>query len=101
MKTQEQIDQEIAALKTLKPTVRRCNAFGDDHHAAIDAQIEVLEKKLSHDAVYDRYEPTGDDDIDGDEGRSESIMTAASDAHRWMHDESDDAPSEDWGTLAQ
>ena len=41
-KTEEQISAEIAALVALKPKVRQRTAFGDDNHAAIDAQLAVL-----------------------------------------------------------
>ena len=44
MRVKKQIDKEIAALKKMKPNVRRSSAFGDNHHAAIDAQIDVLER---------------------------------------------------------
>jgi hypothetical protein len=45
-KTEAEIKAEIAALQEIKPKVRRYSAFGDDHHAAIDLQIHVLELDL-------------------------------------------------------
>ena len=100
-KTNEEIAAEIAALKEIKPRVRKCSAFGDDHHAALDAQVEVLERRMSNDKVYDRFEPTDNEDCDYDEGRSESILNAAVEALLWMNNEAADpaAPSENWKDL--
>jgi hypothetical protein len=98
--TDKQIAAEIAALKKIKPKVRARSAFGDDHHAAIDAQIDVLVKRMTNDQVYDRYEPTGDSDIDRDDGRSESIHSSALDALNWRTGDSNDgAPSKSWKEL--
>ena len=45
----------------MKPTVRRYSApaFGNDHHRAIDAQIDVLENLKSEDDAENDY---ADDD---------------------------------------
>ena len=65
-KTEDQINTEIAALVALKPKVRERTAFGDDNHAAIDAQLSVLRERMSSDEVYYAY---GDEDADdGEQG---------------------------------
>lgn len=50
--TPKAIAAEIAKLKALKPKVKRYTFFGDDNHAAINAQIEVLEKGMDDDAIF-------------------------------------------------
>lgn len=95
--TDQEIEAEIQALKAIKPKVQRFTAFGDDNHAAIDAQIETLEKRFTNDQVYDRYEPRGDRDLDLDEGRTEEILMAALDAMMWrLGESSNGAPSKNW-----
>lgn len=87
--TIEQIKAEVAALKEIKPKVRRLTLFGDDNHKALDAQIKVLEKDLDEDAIYDRY----DDDP--------RLLDYAQQARAWMDGESEeDSLVEDWKSLA-
>ena len=49
MRTGKEIAAEIAKLKKMKPDVRKTSMFGDNHHDAIDAQVDVLERKLTLD----------------------------------------------------
>lgn len=42
-KTHSERLAQAEALRQIKPTVLRTSIFGDNHHDAIDAQIEVLE----------------------------------------------------------
>jgi len=93
MKTTEEIKNEIEKLATMKPNVRHYSAFGDDHHAAIQAQIEVLENRMDNDDVYDTF---GDEDSDD---FRQNVLDQADYAARWMRDEEDAAPSEDWQGL--
>lgn len=90
-KTEEEIDAEVAALVTLKPTVRKHTAFGDDNHAAIDAQIAVLRERMGSDEVYDAYEDDSDE-----AGRH--ALDAALGAYDWMTGAlaSDEAPAAGW-----
>lgn len=97
--TDKQIAAEIAALKKMKPNVRRLSAFGDDHHAAIDAQIRVLEQKLTNNQIYDYFDAVGDSDIDHDEGRSENVLSAATDAAQWRDGDTKEKPSMSWKEL--
>lgn len=92
-KTRKQIDAEIAALKEIKPKVRHFTAFGDDNHAAIDAQIEVLENDLDEDDI---------DNMDGAEFETENEVSAARDAALWRDGNFEGgSPSEEWGTLVK
>lgn len=92
MRPKEEITAEIEALTTMKPTVLHHSKFGDDHHAAIDAQVQVLEDGLSEDDVYDEF-PEGD--------FADNIRDSALDAARWAEGDSDDVPSEQWKDLVR
>lgn len=93
MKTKEQIAAEIAKLTEMKPSVRRGSAFGDDHHAAIDAQIDVLTDWMDEDAIYDAW---GDEDADE---FAQNVLDAALEAYNWMYSTNTEAPSEAWAEL--
>ena len=75
MRDQTTIDAEIAALKAITPRVRRRTLFGDDNHAAIDAQIEVLASEDPEDAA---------DDFDLND---EHVFMAARDAVDWLNED--------------
>jgi hypothetical protein len=87
-KTEEEIDAEVAALREMKPRVRRFSMFGDDHHKAIDLQIEVLEERMDEDQIDDLFE--GDDE-----------NSHAREAVQWMAGETENAPSVDWKELVR
>jgi hypothetical protein len=55
--TPHQIKKEIAGLKAIKPKIRQFSFFGDDNHASIDAQINVLEDNMDDDQIDDLYDP--------------------------------------------
>jgi hypothetical protein len=87
--TPKQVQAEIEKLEEIKPRVRRYSMFGDDHHASIEAQIDVLRKNLDNDAIYDSF--------DG----KESILDNAIQAQQWRDGESEEgAPSVGWAELA-
>lgn len=95
-KTDQAIQVEIDALKALKPKVRRHNAFGDDHREAIDAQISVLEVRMSLDKIHDTW---GDEDM---EEFAQNVLDAAIDAHDWMTGDlanDEGKPSDGWAEL--
>lgn len=96
MKTPKQIEKEIKALTEMKPRVKRNSVFGDDHHDAIDAQVEVLTKRMSESSIYDK---DGETDPDDDSLWKQNVMDAALSAYRWMRGEEDEAPSEGWKDL--
>ena len=88
MKTQEEIQKEIEALKAVRPKVRPRSMFGDDNLASLDAQIEVLENDMDDDDIYDKY-----DHADA----SEYVLEAALYARQWI----DGDVGEDDGGLAE
>jgi hypothetical protein len=92
-KTEEQIAAEVSALEAVKPKLREFTAFGDNNHAAVDAQLAVLRQRMDHDDVYDAYGDEESEDFD------QYTLDAALNAHDWMvgtlaADEG--SPSEDW-----
>jgi hypothetical protein len=69
----EEIADQVAALRSIKPRVLHKSAFNEDHHAAIDAQIQVLVEGLN------------DRQIEGRFGRSPSnIYDAVQEARSWL-----------------
>lgn len=95
MKTPRQIQAEIDKLQDMKPTVIRASFFGDNHHDAIDAQIEVLEDELIDD--YDIYNNLDDGTW------APNVVDAAIEARQWRDDEEekDFVPSESWKELVR
>lgn len=89
MKTDQEIDAEIERLEEMKPRVRRTSAFGDNHHDAIDAQVEVLTAKMDENTVYVQY---SDEDTEG------NVFEAALDATAWLH-KNGTLPSTGWEDL--
>ena len=86
-KTQAQIQAEIKKLKDLRPRIPALTGFGDDNNAAIDAEIEVLEKDTSEGRIWDKH--TDD----------EHTLNAALYVRRWMDGDEDEAPSVGWRPL--
>ncbi len=69
--------------------------FGDDNHERIDAQIRVLEERMSEDDVYVK--------IDGDPenpDRASDIWANAREAATWLAGQADEPPSDAWKELA-
>ncbi len=91
--TIKQVEDEVAALQKIKLTIRRFSASNDDHHAAIDMQIEVLEQGLSEDDVRDRHD---------DEEFPDNVLDAGIEAALWMVAESEEASLVDpWKSLVK
>lgn len=90
-RTRKAIQAEIARLKEMKPNVLQFSAFGDDHHAAIDAQIEVLEGDMSEDECYDSIKFS----------ENETILEECLYAARWARGEEKNAPSANWVELVR
>ena len=87
-KTEKEIEAEVKKLKKILPTVRRFTVFGDDNHSAMDAEIRVLEDRLTLDDVQEL-----EDDGDFTEHQSESAIYAV----EWLNGESEDKTlSENW-----
>ena len=88
--TDEKIAAEIRKLREMKPRVRKYSVFGDNHHAAIDAQIDVLENRTTCDEIWD-------DCGDAAENVRDSMIEAAN----WLEDDSELLPSAGWVELIQ
>lgn len=91
MRDNSELKVEVEKLRMMQPNVRRESIFGDNHHDAIDMQIEVLlDETLDIDGV------NGGRD-DGD--IPDNVADAAIAAIEWRDEDSEDAPSEDWKSL--
>jgi hypothetical protein len=91
--TREQIIAEADKLKAMKPNVLRSSHFGDDHHAAIDVQIDVLKGRIRQENIDDEQE-SGD--------MPDNVADAARGALAWMNGEetdSNETPSQEWESL--
>ncbi len=88
--TREQVQEEIKKLQEMKPKVQRTTLFGDNNHAAIDADIDVLKHDLSTDDIYDAYEDM-------------HVADSALYARAWLDGDEDEPPSgpECWGGLVR
>jgi len=87
--TQRQIDAEVKLLESYRTKIP--SGTLTDNLAALEAQITVLQNKLSHDAIFDRWP---------DDERDCEIRCNAMDAYDWMHGENDkDNPSKEWKEL--
>lgn len=82
-KTTDEIQAEIASLKTCKAYIPRTNAFGDDNHRKIDLQIEELETGI-------------DDTADEWNEFSEDEQSAILEARNWAGGDADESPSAGW-----
>lgn len=102
MRTDKEIKTELAKLRAIKKYVPRRTAFGDDNHESIDFQIEVLEKKLSEDDVYNRCHREDEDDgrKEDDSLLSSNTLDAALSARRWLDADGEESPSTGWADFA-
>lgn len=95
MKTDDEINAEIEALRKLKPTIGVRNLFGDNHHDAIEGQIEVLESRLTEEQVCDKHDHATEDEI----FYPDNVFTAALQTALWMSGESEATPCSHWQGL--
>ncbi len=87
MRERIEIEEELEALEELTNKVPPANAFGDDNQEAISAQIRVIRERMDFEDVIDEFEDEGD-----------FILSSATDAWRWLHQD-DEAASEGWAEL--
>lgn len=92
MRKPAEVEAEAQKLIEMKPRVRQQTAFGDDNHAAIEAQIDVLQRLVSEDAIYEMYP---DDEADA------HTRDAAMQAYEWKMGREEEAPSDSWAPLAR
>ncbi len=83
---QQEIDNEIAALESVRDRVRPANVFGDNNKLAIEAQIQVLKDDLDYDDIEDLFDAL-------------HTQEAARDAIRWR-DDGDELQSAGWEEIA-
>lgn len=89
MPTREEIDAEIKTLKGYLTRVLSHSAFGDCHTDAVEAQIEVLERRLVEDDIEEEYADV-----------ASNVRENAEYAARWLEDDVEDGkPSEGWVNL--
>jgi hypothetical protein len=98
-RTPEQIAAEVAALKEVKPYVRRLSFFGDNNHDAIDAQVHVLETLPTEEVIYKLYEPLDEHGEPEEEGEGQNVLDEALAARGWLDSEKVQAPSAGWREL--
>jgi hypothetical protein len=95
MKTQQEIDIELFALHDCKARLRwqarlrwPRSVFGDDHEAAITAQIRVLTERMTCLQVTDAYGDNGEGPALTGQAEEDQmyVFEAALEAHDWMYD---------------
>lgn len=98
MRTDAQIQEQINRLREVKKKLRRTNAFGENVHAKIDAEITVLEEGLTEDQCWDRTAEEGSDD----DSKEWDWVTgeSARDAAMWLSGDTDDEPATGWEEIA-
>ncbi len=97
--TPEQIATEVARLKAVQPRVPAYSLFGDDNHAAIDAQIKVLEEAMSEDEIHDAF---GEGAVERE--FSQNTLDCALMTHDWMQGqlaEDEGSPAFGWEAIAK
>lgn len=72
---------------TRKRSFRKVTHFGDDNVSAIEAQIEVLQERLTEDDVMDREDR---------EDFTEHQASSARDAANWLAGDDDSDPIKGW-----
>ena len=86
---QEEIDIEIEKLEELLPDVRQYSIFGDNHHAAVEAQIKVLSEDMTEGEIYDEWEDPDNPDV------NRNTLDSALQARRWLDGEAEESLSDD------
>lgn len=56
MKTNEQVAEAIEKIKENKNSVTQYTGFGDDKHAALDAMLDILERRVEDDEIDDVFD---------------------------------------------
>lgn len=92
-KTDQEIEDELTKLRSLKCKVPHETAFGDNNQAAIDAQCSVLAERMDMDDVYKAFGDEGSDEF------NQYVLDSAINARDWMTGdlaEDEDKPSDSW-----
>ncbi len=85
-RTPDEVSAELSRLAKLRDIVPACSRFGDDNHAAIDAQMRVLHEGMSTADVTEEWDT---DNVDP------YVLSATLDAAEWLRGEGA-APSDGW-----
>jgi hypothetical protein len=80
MRSQQEIDDQIAALPALKDNVPESGMMGNNH-LAIDAAVEVLERRMSHDDIFDKWGQEACEDAGED--FDQTVLDGAIAAFEW------------------
>jgi hypothetical protein len=94
-KTEQEIQEEIIKLKSLVGKIQSKNIFGDNNDEALAAVIQVLERNMDEDDIYDEW-PEDEDDLDVDdevdcyEDEYENVREEAMSAMSWRNGEADE-----------
>lgn len=88
VKTAKQVKAEIATLRAIKPKVLHYSGFGDDHHRAIDVQVEVLENGWDSDDINTRYPDHTDN-------------SSAYEAVQWREGDAEEGLADSWKELVR
>jgi len=78
MRTKEEKDQMVEAIKRQKADLPEFSMFGDANWEQADAQIRVIQEDLNEDEIRDEWDDTEDDEDDN------GVVSAALDAESWM-----------------
>lgn len=92
-KTDKEIEDEIATLIKIKPTVRHYSGFGDDHHASIDSQIKALTERMDEDDVCNEWPE--------EQGEDARLRDSAMEVVNWMNGYEEISPVKNWSPLIQ
>jgi hypothetical protein len=95
--TDVQIRAEANRLFEMKPKVLQFSGFGDDHHAAIDAQFLVIQDFLGDQE--DFFDERAIEDYAETHGWAENVTSAAREMFQWLEGDEENAPSKDWESL--
>ena len=98
MRTDAQIGEQINRLKAVRKKLPRLNAFGENIHDKIEAEITVLEERLTEDDCWDRTAEEGSDD-DSKEWEW-CVGESARDAAMWLAGDTEDEPAQGWEDIA-
>lgn len=85
-RTPNEVSAELTRLAKVRGIIPAHSAFGDDNHAALDAQMGVLRERMTLEEVTARW------DCDNAETY---VLSGALNAAEWLRGEGN-APSEEW-----
>lgn len=100
VRTPDEIKTEINALKALEPKIRPESLFGDDNVAALNAQIETLERALANPEQVPDISDFDDDPTAEEYEGSTYEYDCAGDALAWLVGDHESPESAKWEVLS-